>query len=80
MEALRYIQKITSDKIIISNVEKFIGENAEIIIIPLGKEEINSDEKPESALGVFQKYTKPELINYEKNAWSEAMKRKHGAG
>ena len=39
MEALRYIQKIESDKLVIGNLDKFLGKEVEIIIIPLQEKE-----------------------------------------
>ena len=78
MEALRYIQKITSDSIIIKHVEKYIGQNAEIIIIPLGMEDNNNSDEPKSVMGIFHKYANPDLIKDEKDAWAKAVEKKHG--
>jgi len=78
MKTLRYIQKITKDSIVIRHVGKYIGQDVEIIILPLGKESGNEEEKPESVMGIFHKYANPDLIKEEKKAWSKAMQRKHG--
>ena len=35
MEALRYVRKIESEKIVISDLGQFLGKEVEIIIVPV---------------------------------------------
>jgi hypothetical protein len=78
MDAVRYIRKVTADSITIK-VSKYRGKNVEIIIIPLDNEAENQGEKKfKSVKGALHKYSNPSLINKEKTAWQDAIKRKYG--
>ena len=78
MEALRYIQKVTSDDLIIKDMGKYLGQHVEIIIFPL---DYATDHKEPgnvtSVKGFLHKYANPALIDEEKNAWQNAVKEKH---
>ncbi len=80
MEAVRSIQTVTSDSLVIEDVGRYRGQQVEIIILPL--EQTQELEKPKSpdiarVRGYFHKYANPSSIEHEKDAWKEAMKEKH---
>lgn len=78
MDAVRYIQKITADSLTIE-VSKYRGKNVEIIIIPLDDKAENQGNKQfKSVKGALHKYSNPSLIDKEKTAWQDAIKRKYG--
>ncbi len=81
MDALRYFKKITSDSIVIDNIDKYIGQEVEIIILPIEKNEINKIIASETirVKGFFNKYVKAGLQSKEKDAWSTALKEKYGS-
>lgn len=78
MEAVRYIQKITSDSLIIKDMGKYLGKQVEIIIFPLDQD--TQPERPDEikrVRGFLHKYANPSLIEKEKSAWQLAVKEKH---
>ena len=79
MEALRYIQTVESKKIVIDNLDKFLGKKVEIIIIPF--QEIvkpkNVKKPVRSAYGRLKEYANPELRKKEHLAWEMAVKEKY---
>lgn len=46
MEALRYVRKIESEKIVISNLGQFLGKEVEIIILPISARMYDTVGKP----------------------------------
>ena len=78
MEALRYIQKVTSHDLIIKDMGKYLGQHVEIIILPLDHDiEREEPGNVTSVRGFFHKYANPALIDEEKSAWQKAVKEKH---
>jgi hypothetical protein len=78
MKALRYIQEVTSDSLVIKDMGKYLGKNVEIIILPLDTE--TEHKKPENVKrvrGFLHKYANPALIDQETSAWQNAVKEKH---
>ena len=78
MEALRYIQKVTSESLVIKDMGKYLGKHVEIIILPLEKvgESPEGDTVP-SVKGFLHKYANPTLMKQEKAAWQKAVEEKH---
>lgn len=79
MEAIKIIEKVTSDSITIKNLSRYKGKKVEIIILPI-EEEIKKTKKYKSVKGIFKKYANPDLRKKEKEAFTMAMKEKHGTG
>lgn len=78
MDALRYIQKITSDSLTLKHLGKYLGKNVEIIILPLDTEADNQGKKKyKSVKGILHEYADPSLIEKEKKAFQDAIKEKH---
>ena len=78
MEALRYIQKVTSDSLVVPNVGRYKGKNVEVIILPLETDNHEIGARPGKARGMLKRYASPELLDAEKTAWENAMREKHG--
>ena len=79
MEALRYIKKIETGTLVIEDIDVFIGQEAEIIIIPVTVSPLKKT-KTASARGIFSQFARSGLVNDEKSAWATAVKEKHGIG
>jgi hypothetical protein len=63
MEALKYIQQVTSDALIIKDMGKYLGKQVEIIILPLDNEPDRKEpEHVPSVRGFLHKYANPALI------------------
>lgn len=78
MEAIRYIQKVTSDSLIIKDMGKYLGQQVEIIIFPLDNTtEIEEPDTVKRVRGILHKYANPSLIEKEKSAWQHAVREKH---
>lgn len=77
MEAMSYIQRVESGKVIIENLEKFSGQSVKIIIIPLEDKIFDTFPKHITSMrGSLKKYANPDLINREplKGDWRDKMK------
>ncbi len=82
MEAIRSIETVVSDSLMIKNMGKYLGQQVEIIILPLEQPEKKLEKSEESidvtrVRGYLHQYANPALIEQEKDAWKLAMKEKH---
>ena len=75
MEAISYVQKVESGRLIIENLEQFSGHNVKIIIMPL-EDDTFSQTRIKSMRGSLKKYANPDLISKEpsKSDWRDKMK------
>jgi hypothetical protein len=79
MASIKIKKKITSSTINIKELKKFIGKEVEIII----KEDKgqsknqNRDKASKNASAMLEKYKNTNLVDKEKQAWSQAIKDKY---
>ncbi|MDQ3019227.1 MAG: hypothetical protein M3R36_01450 [Bacteroidota bacterium] len=84
MNAIREIKKVKNGKVEIELPKDFNGNNVEIIIL-MNTQDVDKNIKKgkrknegRSLGGILHKYTNPNLIPKEKDAWPNAVKDKHG--
>lgn len=79
MASIRIKKKITSSTISIKELKKFIGKEVEIFIKEdKGQSENqNREKKSKNASGMLEKYKNTNLVDKEKQAWSQAIKDKY---
>ncbi|MCU0849214.1 MAG: hypothetical protein MUD12_15135 [Spirochaetes bacterium] len=76
MEAARYIKKIESSSILIEGLDRFAGQEVEIIILSSENRPSNLHHK-ENLYGVLNGYADNAKISAEKQAWESAAQEKH---
>ena len=75
MDTIKIKRKISSQRLQISELKKFIGKYVEITVRESSPENIVTSEKP--AAGILSAFKNPDKISLEKQAWTNAVKEKH---
>lgn len=80
--AIREIRTVEQGEIKLNLPKIFWGQEVEIIILTVEnkgqqKEQEKKNLRKNSLKGCLQKYAKPELIEIEHDAWTQAVKDKH---
>ena len=82
MEAIKIRKRIKSSSLTINDLDRFKGQNVEIIIItdqdtPAKKKIALERTKTKSVAGIFERFKDPIKKAKEENAWSLAVKGKY---
>ncbi|MBS3771494.1 MAG: hypothetical protein KGY69_14690 [Bacteroidales bacterium] len=79
MASIRIKKKITSSTINIKELKKFIGKEVEIFIKEDKGQSKNQNrgKKSKNASAMLEKYKNTNLVDKEKQAWSQAIKDKY---
>ena len=75
MDTIRIKRKISSQRLQISELKKFIGKYVEITVRESSPENKVASEKP--AAGILSAFKNPDKISLEKQAWKNAVNEKH---
>lgn len=76
MQAIREIRLAGTSQISLTIPPEFVGQQIEIIILPLQAQPAPKTHK-KSLRGCLKQYAKPELIADEKSAWQNAAVEKY---
>ena len=76
MDTIKVKRKISSQRLQISELKKFIGKYVEITVRESSPENKVSSQKP--AAGILSAFKNPQKIFLEDQAWKNAVNEKHG--
>lgn len=79
MNKLTFKKKITSEKVLLDGLEKFVGFDVNIEVTALKKslQTITGKSQFKNVAGALKKYKNKNLISLEKEAWAESVKEKY---
>jgi hypothetical protein len=72
MEAIKLKEKVISGKLVIKNLEKYTGQEIEVIVLVSQRSKTNKNSH--SMKGCLSKYANNKLRNREKDVWTLAIK------
>lgn len=78
MEAIREIHTVKDGVINMQLPESFWGQSVEVIVLPVKSIEKAKTAKKSSQRGALKAYANAALQSMESQAWSSAIKEKHG--